>query len=178
MGRRVFENSDLKIKALSSGCCKERTSNSTLHWWQRLKMHFHSDMDLTRFESTPMRSSNQFRARPIAVSASDIFPFSPNRDDTSFRNTRTPRSPGEEFVNSLLNMSIGSNNPFQPDGTNENNHTSSELLSKSKSTSGFRKPVKLPDDYYGKTSLRDYLRHFNRCAVVNDWSPEESAVFL
>ena len=50
--------------------------------------------------------------------------------------------------------------------------------SKSKSTSGFRKPVKLPDDYNGKTSLRDYLRHFNRCAVVNDWSPEESAVFL
>ena len=34
-------------------------------------------------------------------------------------------------------------------------------------------------NYNGKTLLRDYLplRHFNRCAVVNDWSPEESAVF-
>ena len=141
-------------------------------------MHFHSDMDLTGFESTPKRSSNPFRARPIGVSASNIFPFSPNSDDTSFRNTRTPGSPGEEFVNSLFNTSTRSNNPFQPDGADESNHTSSESSNKSKSTSGFRKPVKLPDDYNGKTSLRDYLRHFNRCAVVNDWSPEESAVFL
>ncbi|XP_022803129.1 uncharacterized protein LOC111340535 [Stylophora pistillata] len=71
-----------------------------------------------------------------------------------------------------------SKKPFKPDEADGNNHTSSESSRASKSTSGFRKPVKLPDDYNGKTSLRDYLRHFNPCAVVNDWSPEESAVFL
>ena len=78
-----------------------------------------------------------FRARPIGVSASDIIPFSPNRNKISFNNTCTLRSPGEEFVNILLNSSTGSNNPFQPDGAHENNLTSSKSSSKSKSTSGF-----------------------------------------
>ena len=42
----------------------------------------------------------------------------------------------------------------------------------------FSKPIKLPDDYDGRTCLRDYLRHFDRCAVINGWKSEESAVFL
>ena len=40
------------------------------------------------------------------------------------------------------------------------------------------KPVKNPSDYDGTQSLRDYLRHFERCSVVNGWSKEEAAVFL
>ena len=108
---------------------KDRNPNGTLHWWQRLKMHFNSDMDLKCFESTPKRFSNLFRARPIVVSASDIIPFSPNRDETSFKKTCAPRSPGEEFVNSLLNTSTRSKNPFKPDGAVENNHTSSDSSS-------------------------------------------------
>ena len=42
----------------------------------------------------------------------------------------------------------------------------------------FAKPIKLPDDYDGRTCLRDYLRHFDRCAVINGWSSKESAAFL
>ena len=40
------------------------------------------------------------------------------------------------------------------------------------------KPVKNPVDYDGTQSLRDYLKHFERCSVVNSWSKEEAAVFL
>ena len=42
----------------------------------------------------------------------------------------------------------------------------------------FTKPIKLPDDYDGRTCLRDYLRHFDRCAVINGWKSEESAFFF
>ena len=40
------------------------------------------------------------------------------------------------------------------------------------------KPVKNPVDYDGTQLLRDYLKHFERCSVVNGWSKEEAAVFL
>ena len=39
------------------------------------------------------------------------------------------------------------------------------------------KPVKNPADHDGTQSLRDYLKHFERCSVVNGWSKEEAAVF-
>ena len=42
----------------------------------------------------------------------------------------------------------------------------------------FTKPVKNPTDYDGTQSLRDYLKHFERCSVVNGWSKDEAAVFL
>ncbi|XP_068670989.1 uncharacterized protein [Montipora foliosa] len=42
----------------------------------------------------------------------------------------------------------------------------------------FLKPVKNPADYDGTQSLRDYLKHFERCSVVNGWNKEEAAVFL
>ena len=40
------------------------------------------------------------------------------------------------------------------------------------------KPVKYPADYDGTQSLRDYLKQFERCSVVDGWSNEEAAVFL
>ena len=40
------------------------------------------------------------------------------------------------------------------------------------------KPVKNPADYDGTQSVRDYLRHFKRCSVVNGWIKEEAALFL
>lgn len=42
----------------------------------------------------------------------------------------------------------------------------------------FTKPVENPTDYDGTQSLRDYLKHFERCSVVNSWSKDEAAVFL
>ena len=41
----------------------------------------------------------------------------------------------------------------------------------------FLKPAKNPADYDGTQSLRDYLKHFERCFVVNGWSKDEAAVF-
>ena len=42
----------------------------------------------------------------------------------------------------------------------------------------FLKPVKNPADFDGTQSLRDYLKHFERCSVVNGWNKKEAAVFL
>ena len=40
------------------------------------------------------------------------------------------------------------------------------------------KAIKNPVDYDGTQSLRDYLKHFERCSVVNGWNQEEAALFL
>lgn len=42
----------------------------------------------------------------------------------------------------------------------------------------FNKPIKNPADYDGTRSLSDYLKHFERCSVVNGWSQEEAALLL
>ena len=56
-----------------------------------------------------------------------------------------------------------SENPFAPE--NESDNYSADLFTD-------------PADYDGTQSLRDYLRHFERCSVANGWSKEEAAVFL
>ena len=140
-------------------------------------MFFDTEMELTCVnESTPKRL-NPFRDRPAGISVSDNNDSNgPNGDYSLFKTTFEARSPGEEFVNSLLTSSVQSKNPFKSDGGDEKQTSSKARLVRS--TTKFRKPVKLPDDYNGKSSLRDYLRHFNRCSVVNGWSHEESALFL
>ena len=40
------------------------------------------------------------------------------------------------------------------------------------------KPIKNPADYDGTRLLCDYLKHFERCSVVNGWNQEEAALFL
>ena len=42
----------------------------------------------------------------------------------------------------------------------------------------FHKLIKNPADYDGTRSLSDYLKHFERCSVVNGWSQEEAALLL
>ena len=64
-------------------------------------------------------------------------------------------------------------NPFAPE--NESDNYSADLFTHHRK---FMKPVKNPADYDGTQSLGDYLRHFERCSVVNGWSKEEAAVFL
>ena len=64
-------------------------------------------------------------------------------------------------------------NPFVPE--NESDNYSAQLFTHHWK---FMKPVKNPAEYDGTQSLRDYLRHFERCYVVNDWSKEEATVFL
>ncbi|XP_068739315.1 uncharacterized protein [Montipora capricornis] len=53
-----------------------------------------------------------------------------------------------------------------------------EVRLSSRSSAGFLTPVKNPADYDGTQSLRDYLKHFERCSVVNGWNKEDAAVFL
>lgn len=132
-------------------------------------MNYNQDMDFTCLQSTPNR--NPFRVSPTGISSlENNNPFSPENNENVDENS----SRGEEFINSLLNLSVESQNPFKA----EINDNTTQASSGAKSATKFRKPVKLPDNYDGKSSLRDYLRHFNRCSVVNDWSSEESAVFL
>ena len=101
--------------------------------------------------------------------------------------TSTPQNPftsqptGDEFLyNANLMTSTPKNpftsqNPFTRDPTT--NQTTSESID-TKRPKQIKKPIKLPDNFNGNTSLRDYLRHFDRCAVVNEWNSEESALFL
>lgn len=42
----------------------------------------------------------------------------------------------------------------------------------------FNKPIENPADYDGTRLLSDYLKHFERCFVVNGWSQEEAALLL
>lgn len=93
-----------------------------------------------------------------------------------------PFKPGNPFTpasDSSLDPSVNyfgsssrrfpSANPFAPE------NDSADLFTHHRK---FTKPVKNPADYDGTQSLRDYLKHFERCSVVNGWSKEEAAVFL
>ena len=66
-----------------------------------------------------------------------------------------------------------STNTFAPQ--NESDNYSADLFTHHRK---FMKPVKNPADYDGTQSLRDYLKHFEHCSVVNGWSKEEAAIFL
>ena len=90
-----------------------------------------------------------------------------------------PFKPGNPFTpvtDSPLDLSqrrrFHSANPFASDSQLDNN---SALFTPRQK---FDKPVKNPADYDGTESLRDYLKHFERCSAVNGWSREEAAVFL
>ena len=41
-----------------------------------------------------------------------------------------------------------------------------------------KKPVKLPEDFDGKQPLKEYMMHFELCAIVNGWNEEDKAMFL
>lgn len=64
-------------------------------------------------------------------------------------------------------------NPFACE--RDRDHNSADLFIQRRK---LNKPVKNPADYDGSQSVRDYLRHFERCTVVNGWSKDEAAVFL
>ena len=64
---------------------------------------------------------------------------------------------------------LHSANPFAAE--NESDNYSADLFTH------HRKFMK-SSRYDGIQSLRDYLKHFERCSVVNGWSKEEAAVFL
>ena len=95
-----------------------------------------------------------------------VNPFKPT-------NPFTPAS--DSSVNYFVSPSrrFHSANPFAPES--DTDHSSADLFTQRRK---FNKPVKNPADYDGSQSLRDYLRHFERCSVFNGWSKDEAAVFL
>ena len=74
----------------------------------------------------------------------------------------------------LNNSGTYSSNPFSSSESELNNNSADLFTPRRK----FSKPVKNPADYDGTQSLRDYLKHFERCSVVNGWNMDEAAVFL
>ena len=74
----------------------------------------------------------------------------------------------------LNNSGTYSSNPFVSSESEPNNNSADLFTPRRK----FSKPVKNPADYDGTLSLRDYLKHFERCSVVNGWNKDEAAVFL
>ena len=76
--------------------------------------------------------------------------------------------------NQLNNSGTSSSNPFASSASEPSNN-SADLFTNCRK---FSKPVKNPADYDGTQSLRDYLKHFERCSVVNGWNNNEAAVFL
>ena len=91
-------------------------------------------------------------------------PFTPESDSSL--------DPSKNYFGSSSRRSHSAN-PFAPE--NESDNYSADLFTHHRK---FMKPVKNPADYDGTQPLRDYLKHFERCSVVNSWSKEEAAVFL
>ena len=108
-------------------------------------------------ESTPIQLNNPF-----------------TRDLTDIFQMQTTTNPFTgDLTDVFRTQTTNSRNPFKTE-----NQTSASESTGAKRPKQIKKPIKLPDDYNGSTSLRDYLRHFDRCAVVNEWNTEESALFL
>lgn len=129
-----------------------------------------------------MSLTNIFASTPIQSTPKTTNPFSSEQSHGDrVARANSPTWPSVSTTNPFMEPTTPKNpfNPFQNENvyTPDNNHNPFSRFSSSKSTK-FRRPVKLPDDYDGRLSLRDYLTHFNRCAIVNEWNEEESAIFL
>lgn len=89
-----------------------------------------------------------------------------------------PFKSSNPFVNPNASaMPQGSNyypNPFERDDVTHMQINCPQVGN----TKKFSKPIKFPADYDGSQNLRDYLRHFKHCSVLNGWNEEESGVFL
>ena len=121
------------------------------------------------FTSTP-KSTNPFRNAD-----EDKQSHGANVGSLDIKNM--PKSPTNPFlIDDNPTQPWKTRNPFQSEDLFDNSNKFT-AFSSTKSNK-FRKPVKLPDDYDGRSSLRDYLTHFNRCSIVNEWNEEESAIFL
>ena len=93
-----------------------------------------------------------------------------------------PGNPLTPATDSSLDLSVNFESPRrqiystnQFASENQLDNSSADLFTPCRK---FTKPVKNPTDYDGTQSLRDYLKHFERCSVVNGWRKDEAAVFL
>ena len=161
------------------------------HWWQRWATPikpgnpFKQDLeDLSPFfvrsevgessessaTETPCAKSN---TTPRAKSSN---PFRSD-DDSGFAETSAPitSSVSSPMVTARPSLLVPSAHPFRSEESDSSNLAKSfELTAERK----LRKPVKLPEDFDGKQPLKEYLMHFERCALINGWNQEEKAMFL
>ena len=96
-------------------------------------------------------------------------------------NSFKPGNPFKSANDSSLDLSVTFESPRRQihsakafASKNQLDNSSADLFTPRRK---FTKPVKSPTDYDGTQSLRDYLKHFERCSVVNGWSKDEAAVF-
>ena len=143
-----------------------------LLWFQPFSMAENVLVDSGMSCSTPV---NPFKAGN---------PFTPESVSSVYL-SKNVEGPGRRFqivngFSSPLNLSTNSvghrsdsTNPFASESQQD---TSSLPLFTHRRN--FNKPIKNYADYDGAQSLRDYLKHFERCSVVNGWTQEEAALFL
>lgn len=161
------------------------------HWWQRWSTPikpgnpFKQDLeDLSPFfvrsevgESSEITAMETPRAKSNTTprSSKSSNPFRSD-DDSGFAETSAPTtsSLSSPLVTARSTMFLPSANPFRRDEGVPNLEQASELMAERK----IRKPVKLPEDFDSKQPLKEYLMHFERCALINGWNEEEKAMFL
>ena len=160
------------------------------HWWQRWSTPikpgnpFKPDSeDLSPFfvrsevgESSESTAMETPRAKSNTIPRSK--PSNPFRsdDDSGFADTSAPpiSSFSSPRVIARPSTFVPTANPFRRDESVSNFAQTSEHMAERK----IRKPVKLPEDFDGKQPLKEYLMHFERCALINGWNEEEKAMFL
>ena len=155
------------------------------HWWQRWstpvqsKNPFKPDLeDLSQLfgpideSSAPAKTP---RARSVNLFRSDEVSSTPLKSLELLAAQRTP-SLGSTSTAAVTPPLVRSSNPFRG-----NDSLPSFCISSQESTPADRKikkPVKLPEHFDGKQPLKEYLMHFERCAIVNGWNEEDKAMFL
>jgi len=122
--------------------------------------------------STPAKTPRTRSANPFQ---SDEVCSTPSKSIELLTTQRTP-SPANTSTATVTPPLVRSSNPFRSNET-----LPSFYIPSQESTADDRKikkPVKLPEDFDGKQPLKEYLMHFERCAIVNGWNEEDKAMFL
>ena len=112
------------------------------------------------------RSANPFRSDEVCST--------PSKSIELLTTQRTP-SPANTSKAAVTPPLARSSNPFRSNDT-----LPSFYIPSQESTAADRKikrPVKLAEDFDCKQTLKEYLMHFARCAIVNGWNEEEKAMF-
>lgn len=113
---------------------------------------------------------------------SETKPSSQNGESTSDKGltNRVPGTSDEKNQGSQTNLIAGLDAKSSPDAKVDK--TQKEPVEKISATTRTKKskerPVIKPDRYDGKTSWASYLKHFELCSEVNDWSDGDRFQFL
>ena len=121
--------------------------------------------------ANPFKAGNPFTSESVSSVDSSMHVESPGRRFLSASLFASPLDPSVH--DSSASHRFRSKNPFASESQQDTYST--DLFTHRPKLS---KPIKNPAEYDGTQSLRDYLKHFDRCSVVNGWNQEEAALFL